>query len=153
MELHILADQVIVQVGTEAFSLAGRGVQDQRLRPGVNKHVEQDPAVGVGEECLDPLARLDLIELIGAKPVEEFGPLAAGDFDLGDTWRPEKPRPWRKARYSASQSPKSTATGPQGVSRRTAPLSRRMSTIPVESFHRKSTFLQQSKLTASKTGR
>ena len=51
----------------------------------------QNPPVGIGKKCLTPLARTYLIELVGAKPVQEFGSLAAGNFNLSDTWRPEKP--------------------------------------------------------------
>ena len=59
--------------------------------------MKKNSAVGVGKEGLASLAWLDLIEFVGAKPVEEFGPLAAGDFHLGDTWRSEEPRPPAKS--------------------------------------------------------
>ena len=74
------------------------------------------------QKRLASLAGLNLVELVRRQPIEELGPLAAGDLHLRRARGMEdSPADSRKARYSASQSPKSTATGPQGVSRRRAP--------------------------------
>ena len=74
----------------EARAAAGGRMKDQRLRPREDEDVVQDPAVSVGEECLAALAGLKGIELVGGEAVEEFGPLAAGDLDLGHGGRAEE---------------------------------------------------------------
>ena len=105
----------MVQVRDKAWSQAGGRVQDERLLPRENVDVVLDAAVGVGQKGFAPFAGLKLVEFDRAQPVKERGAVVAANLDLRRRGRVEYSGRLGNARYSACQSPKSTATGPQGV--------------------------------------
>ena len=80
-ERHVVAQQVLVQVGDQLARLAGHRIEHQRIFPARDEHVAERLALHRSDERLATIAGLERANLVGAEIVQERGAIPPGDFN------------------------------------------------------------------------